>query len=107
METVEGKFGSLEEGERVLGRTGNSDHGTPYTNRGTSLMENSTAPSGHHRALGIILQGPTEALFLISEVLMCSRRPCVSTPLAIFVHTTGSGRGGQRRIASQKCAAFP
>jgi hypothetical protein len=38
--------------------------------RGTSLMLNSPPPPlGHHRALGVVLlQGPGEALFLVSEV---------------------------------------
>ena len=37
--------------------------------RGTSLIRNSTPPQDHHRALGIVLlKGPRDALFLMSEV---------------------------------------
>jgi len=37
---------------------------------GTSFIRNGTPPQDHHKALGIdLLQGPREALLLMSEVL--------------------------------------
>ena len=53
--------------------------------RVTSLIINSAPPYDHHRALGIVLlQGPKEELFLMSEVqnpcipVLCKSHPCES-----------------------------
>ena len=49
--------------------------------RGTWLIKNSAPPKDHHRSLGIVLlQGPGEALFLMSEVPLYVRKA--------FIHHT-------------------
>ena len=53
--------------------------------RGSSLIRNSSPPKDHHRALGIVLlQGPRETLFLMSEAPLYAGKDTVQTNPYIF-----------------------